>query len=78
VSGDEKYHWYKLGDARIGQIRNFFSCASGKLTLRDYYTQCDGIAVVPNGYEIWASFKVQSPLNISGSVKSELFLVLGF
>jgi len=77
VSGDEKYHWYKLGDARIGRIGNFWFPRDWKINawLRDYYTQCDGLAVDPNWYEVWVSFKVQGPLNISGSVKPDgLFL----
>ena len=73
IPQDEKYHWHKLGDVRIGRTGNFWMPRDWLVNvwLRDYYMMCDGMSIDPNWYELWVSIKVQGPTNVKGSSKPD-------
>jgi len=68
---DEKYHWVKLGVARIGSNAFFWAPFDWNQNwyLQDYYINCDGLPVDPNWYEFWVSIKYCGPAYVPGSTK---------
>ena len=56
---DGRYHWVKVGVARIGRNSQFCFPADWefKFLLSPYYIECDGMAEDPNWYEFYLSLK---------------------
>ena len=68
---DEKYHWVKLGVARVGSNAFFWAMFDWNQNwhLQDYYINCDGLPVDPNWYEFWVSIKYCGSAYVFGSTK---------
>ena len=74
---DEKYHWYKLEKPiRIGRGAIFYMKDWNLgFFFNDFYTECDGMAVDPNWYDLWVSIKVAGPGYVKDSTrKNGLYL----
>lgn len=56
---DGRWHWHRLGVVRISAGGRITVPAGGgpSFRLKDYYINCDGLAVDPNWYEVWVSLK---------------------
>ena len=77
VAGDEKYHWVRLGVARIGRTCSFWTPSDWFVgfKLSDDYVNCDGAVEDVNWREFWVSVKFQGPAYRKGSAKPNAFCV---
>ena len=74
---DEKYHWVRLGVARLGRSCSFWTPGDWFVGFRlsDEYVNCDGTAEDVNWREFWVSVKFQGPAYRKGSTKPNAFCV---
>lgn len=66
VAADAKYHWYRLGVARLGRDSVFWVPSDWGISFRglnEYYIECDGLKKDPNWYELWLSVKYNTKPN---------------
>ena len=69
---DEKYHWYHLGEAHIGNNSIFYlpeESWSISMYLKDFFVNSDGL-VDNNWYDFWVSAKFAGPDYVAGSTKT--------
>ena len=59
AESDGKFHWHRVGRARIGRNSQFCFPSDWELKfpLSALYAECDGLAVDPNWYEFWLSLR---------------------
>ena len=72
IPQDEKYHWYKIGKAKLEAGSFLWGFYWGmNCRLGDLYQRDDGLPEDTNVWEIWVSFKVTGPRYVKGSTKKD-------
>ena len=72
IPQDEKYHWYKVGKAKLEAGSFLWGFYWGmNCRLGDLYQRDDGLPEDTNVWEIWVSFKVTGPRYVKGSTKKD-------
>ena len=70
---DEKYHWFKIGNFKLGTNTKIWLTEFWHVTLlfKDTFISADGVKEEdnPNNYEFWVSLKFQGPAYVKGSQK---------
>ncbi len=73
VPQDEKYHWVKVGNIKIGPQTRLWGHGSWHMAiyLRNAFVAADGIAETdnPNYYDVWVSIRFQGRAYVKNSTK---------
>lgn len=75
ASGDEKYHWQRVGRVSLGPNSYFYALDwQAGINLNGFFLLSDGADQDPNSYELWVSVKFQGPAYSPDSLKNNAVL----